>query len=108
MLIGAIGCYFLQRKKRQRSAGLNTLPENACSDGTLEIQQNIYNEMPLQNDEQHVLLSPNIPSNLSSLHGDVACILNVPPPAYSFDDISVSPWPDRSDDLPPPYRATQF
>ena len=106
MLIGAIGCYFLQRKKRQRSAGLNTVPENACSDGTLEIQQNIYNEIPLQNDEQHVLLSPNIPSNPSSLHGDVACILNIPPPAYSFDDIPVSP--DRNDDLPPPYRDTQF
>lgn len=89
VLIGATGCYFLQIKKRQRS-DQNTLPETARSDGSRERQQNIYNEMPRQNYELRVLLPPNIPSNPSSTHGDVDYIPNGPPPAYSFDDLSVS------------------
>ena len=104
MLVGAAVCCFFQRM-RQRQSGQNIVVHAAFSGSSRETQQKIHNEMPPENDEQHVLLFPNIPSHPSSSHDDVDYSPNVPPPLYSFGDEIVSP--DLTDDPPPRCRATQ-
>lgn len=103
MLVGAAVCYFFQRMRRRQS-GQTIVVRAAFSGRSRGTQQNIHNEMPPENDEQRVLLSPNIPSHPLSSHDDVDYSPNVPPPLYSFGDEIVSP--DRTDDPPPRCRAT--